>query len=279
MYDELDLRNELSSLSGRDSSFESILKLYNLEDIHQRVVSFTNNDPAIVWKRLALEMHRPGYNVYTESLRYNITPHIFDERMIRMYCESDGFVYETSVESINPHRISKWLNVIRYLKAHCQNGATILLYGDSVGSDSVFLSLMGYRCFYHDYDSLCSQYAQYNFDLFGAKIEKHSPGNIYDVVICLEVAEHVENVDSLVRELSALTADNGTCFFSAAFDLLNKWFPTHLSCNAGYGKKIKKIFNSYGFMHKWSDIHGKPHVFAKQKHAGSLMQKLSDMMK
>lgn len=242
--------------------------LYRLEIIAKEIIDFTNADECQVWKRICLEMEQVGYNVSLRAKEYGVTPHIFDENMLKLYKESDGFIYETLVESRNPVRVEKWLNIAKFLLSVSVGEISkkkVLMYGDSVGSDSIFLKQLGFDVYYHDLESYCSSFANYRFHKRGLNIKKitNFTHGEFDFVICLEVAEHVVEPRKLINELNLLTSENGYCIFSEAFQLINESFPTHLKSNLEYAGKTDELFREVGMNVLWRDIHNKPVVYTK----------------
>jgi len=220
-----------------------------------------------VWRRLALELQQNGTNVVVEAERFGVTPHVFDENLIRFYSESDGFIYETCIESRNPNRMSKWLTIARFISEQSKTPGEcdILLYGDSVGNDSIFLRRMGFNVYYHDFDSYCSRFAKERFQKRNLTVHTFQPGEsrTFDFVVCFEVAEHVPNPPELIAELARLTVKDGFCIFSESFGLLGPQFPTHLASNAIYVKKADSMFREQGMHVAWRDVHEKPIVYTR----------------
>lgn len=250
--------------------------LYPMERIAGEILAFTQADPADVWRRLCLEMEGTGYNVIRECQRFGVTPHRFDQHMIDFYQKSDGFIYETLVESRRPERVAKWHGVVRFIADHLSgdNGQNplpaqtkILMYGDSVGSDSIYLTRLGYDVYYHDYESYCSQFANWRFAQRGLTIQpfKSDEAARFDFIVCLEVAEHAPDPAALIRELGGLLKDDGYCLFSEAFGLQQANFPTHLRENAALEGKTPAMFKAAGMHLYWRDENFKPMVFTRQQ--------------
>ena len=251
--------SELLSTYGKD--------IYDIDNIAEEIIAYTGQPPAEVWRRLALELQQTGTNVVAETARFGVTPHLFDENLIRFYTESDGFIYETCVESRNPYRMSKWLKIAEFIKQRCNSPSEceILLYGDSVGSDSIFLSRMGFIVFYHDFDSYCSRFAKERFRKRNLPVHSFQPGEAmqFTFVVCLEVAEHAPNPPELIEELARLTAQDGYCIFSESFGLLKPRFPTHLASNAKYVGSADSMFRQNGMHVAWRDADEKPIIYTR----------------
>lgn len=241
--------------------------IYDINTIAEEIIAYTGKTELEVWRRLALELHQNGTNVVAEAKRFGVTPHVFDDKLIEFYTKSDGFIYETCVESRHPFRKEKWLNIARFISQSPKppSKCDILLYGDSVGNDSIFLRRMGYNIFYHDYDGYCSRFAKERFKKRNLSIQSFSPNDSreFDFVVCFEVAEHVPNPPELVAELAKLTAPDGYCIFSESFALLDSRFPTHLITNTKYIGKADELFRQHGMRVAWRDEAEKPIVYTK----------------
>ena len=251
--------NELASKYGSD--------LYNIETMAEEIIAYTGEPEAQVWRRLALELHRPGANVNAEIARFGVTPHVFSDNLIRFYTESDGFIYETCIGSSTPFRIKKWLKIAGLYQEKCKSPdqCHILLYGDSIGNDSIFLGRMGFNVYYHDFDSYCSRFAKERFRKRNLVVHDFQPNEPrkFDFIICFEVAEHVPNPPELIEELAKLTAPDGYCIFSEAFGMIEPSVPTHLASNAQYVRKADSLFAQHGMHVAWRDLHEKPIVYTR----------------
>ena len=262
-----DIVNDLQ----QQSAFEAATAdLYQIAVIADEIIQFTGQNPLDIWRRLALELDHPCSNVIEETKRFGVTPHVFDDAMARFYHESDGFIYESIVESRNRYRIGKWRSMVDFINANKLRPAaetTILMYGDSVGSDSICLKRLGYDVIYHDFDSYCARFAQSRFDRRKLIIPRFSEiaRRTFDVVICLEVAEHVPNPPEFIREISGYVEPNGMCLLSESFGLFEPKFPTHLRTNVKFDGKTAELFAANGLTEIWRDVHRKPMVFAASR--------------
>jgi SAM-dependent methyltransferase len=251
--------NELLSKYGKG--------IYDINTIAEEIIAYTGQPELEVWRRLALELDQTGSNVVKETARFGVTPHVFDENLIKFYQESDGFIYETCIEGRNPYRITKWLNIVDFVNQRSKqpDKCNVLLYGDSVGNDSIFLSRMGFNVYYHDFDGYCSRFAKERFLKRSLSVHSFQPGESrqFDFVICFEVAEHVPNPSELIAELAQLTGETGYCIFSESFGLIQPGFPTHLASNEQYIGKADSMFRRQGMHAAWRDVDEKPIVYTR----------------
>ena len=250
--------------------------LYDINVIAKEIVAYTKDSPENVWRKLAQELDHNGTNVISETKRFDVTPHVFNQSMINFYTNSDGFIYETCIESRHPYRISKWLRIAAFMEAGLKQGARkVLVYGDSVGNDCIFLKRMGFDVSYHDYDSYCSRFAKERFKHRNLQISSFLPGSkeVFDYVICFEVAEHVPDPVALVAELADLTAPKGYCIFSESFGLIAPQFPTHIQTNVAFVGRDDELFAKHGMHVEWRDDHNKPIVYTRHPSANRSRQR------
>jgi SAM-dependent methyltransferase len=241
--------------------------LCDIDTIAEEIIAYTGESAETVWRRLARELAQTGVNVVAETKRFGVTPHVFDQAMVDFYTKSDGFIYETSIESRSPYRVSKWHQIAAFMAATSLDPSkrTALVYGDSVGNDCIFLTRMGFKVSYHDYDSYCSRYAKQRFRKRNLEVTAFTPGSqaTFDYVVCFEVAEHVPSPPELVAELAGLTAEHGYCIFSESFSWIKPQFPTHLLSNLAYVGKSDDLFAAHGMKVEWRDPAEKPIVYTR----------------
>ena len=90
------------------------------------------------------------------------------------------------------------------------------------------------------------------------------PSTFYDVIISLEVIEHVADPKAFMKYVSNLLTPGGLLFMSECFDgIYDKW-PTHLYSNEKYASILPVLAAPY---FKLLDINthpiGKPYLFSK----------------
>ncbi len=175
--------------------------------------------------------------------------------MERFYVDSDAFIFETMVESC---RIGKMVvmerikeRIQKYIEKNACGTINILMYGDGVGSDTIFLSQVfksNTNFFYFDVPgSKTYEFAMKRFKKRNIKVEvlnnvEKIPLNFFDIVVCLEVLEHLPEPLFAIKKISDVLKENGICLLTESFDAVSPNFPTHLKKNLKYAYKTPFLF-------------------------------------
>lgn len=217
---------------------------------------FPKEDKEDILKKFCSELSQTGYNVNKDCTKYNVIPHTYNKEMINLYSNSDAFIYELLVDSLNINRQKKDQYIIRKIKEYYKSDKKInvLCFGDGIGTDSLKLAKLGFNVTYFDVEGKISDFANLNFkynksdDLIQVVYDKSRLlKKSYDVVICREVLEHLEKPFDVVKMLRFYLKKDGLIFISESFSSVNKKFPTHLSANLKYINKTIKLTVKIGF--------------------------------
>ena len=109
------------------------------------VSEVTGVELKVVQDRLADEyLHNP-YAIPKAFYAQNLTPHVYNEGMIRFYEDTDSFIYgiiawnSTSVKC----RMREW--ILDFLHRNGLTSGKILLCGDGIGCDSFYFAKQGFE--------------------------------------------------------------------------------------------------------------------------------------
>ncbi|MGE3777989.1 MAG: class I SAM-dependent methyltransferase, partial [Pirellulaceae bacterium] len=167
----------------------------------------TNQDPGTVRYRYEREKRQLGSNVRDALVQWGLQPYVWDDRLSDFYSQTDAFLFETLVWNQHPVKVQmrQWMGEFFQRDVGC--AARVLTFGDGLGVDSLYLAQLGHAVDYFEVSQPCARFAQAlgarlntTLNLIDSK-EKLAP-RAYDVVVCLDVLEHVPDPAKLVEELS-----------------------------------------------------------------------------
>ena len=120
--------------------------------------------------------------------------------------------------------------------------------GDGLGFDSVYLSQIGHAVTYFEMAGFSESFARRVFAKHGRAIAVLSepsqmPQNEYDVVICLDVLEHIHQPGRFVETIAGLIRPGGRLIVHAPFYMICKTSPTHLKSNRKYSGSLSLYTN------------------------------------
>ena len=232
---------------------------------------FKDEDHKTILNKLFNELLLTGWNVCQEVEKFNVTPHVFNDNMLKFYAETNAFIYECLIDGMKVDKRKKDNFIIdciiRYYK---DKKIKILCYGDGIGLDSQIYAERGYDVFYFDFSGPTSEFAMHrlkekkliNKVTFINK-EEELVNNSFDVIICREVLEHIEMPIDTIKNLWNFLKLDGVCFLSESFSRVEECFPTHLHSNLKYTDEILNIMISSGFYYLDRFIDSNLYVFKK----------------
>src|SRR6266498_2989573 len=144
------------------------------KEIVAEIVRFTDLTQEEVEQRVWMQALEPGWNVIEDARRFGVTPFRFDEKMICLYTEGDGFIFDSLVYWSKPAR-RLWIE-------HALN--RIRLYADRVGLPIEDLKILMY---------------DFHTTLKGQ----------YDFVLSFEVLEHLPEPVSAIQAINAALKTGG----------------------------------------------------------------------
>jgi SAM-dependent methyltransferase len=216
------------------------------------IAELTRQPEASVRARLREESLHPGTEVARGSMRAGVEPYVWSEALSRFYERSDAFLYELAVWNANliKCRMRRWVG--RCLEDYCGGEGDVLSYGDGLGFDSAYLALAGYNVTYLDVPGYTESFARRVFaeSCTGRSIVVlNEVGRLdrqaYDVVLCLDVLEHVPDPSALVRMLVEALRPGGLFVVHAPFYMIHPTNPTHLKANRRHSGSLS-LYRSHG---------------------------------
>lgn len=218
-------------------------KLHNEERIVNWIAQITEQDIVSVKSRLREEYENPGINASREFKKTGLEPYTWTDKLARFYDETDSFLYELIIWNLNKLKDQMRLLVAKYLKKINNRKLDILMIGDGVGFDSVYLSKVGYNITYFELSGYQRSFARKVFyeckeDITVLDNESLIPLHSYDAVVCLDVLEHVPNPPKFVEKLASYLRNDGRLIVHEAFCWIHPSSPTHLKENRRYSGSL-----------------------------------------
>lgn len=223
--------------------------------IVDEISSLTGLDRPVVQEKVWAEALNNGINVIEDARSYGINPHVYDERMETLYREGYGFIFETMVEGcrLGKREVMRALN--ERVRVHSERSGNralkLLMLGDGCGSDTLQLvSTFRDRVdpWYFDVGkSKTFEFAKKRFQKRGTHVAlvcdvKALPEAFFDVVVCLEVLEHLPNPSDASRTIEKVLKVGGIALVTESFSSVLPQFPTHLRSNLRFCGRTPFLF-------------------------------------
>lgn len=259
----------------------------SFHEIVTEIVQYTGLPRAEVEHRVWMQALEPGWNVLQDVKRFGVTPFQFDEKMIRLYTEGDGFIFDSLVFWSKPSRRLWIQHALDRIRIHAGRlgvsvrDLSILMFGDGPGNDSLFLAKCGLKVDYFEVPgSKTFEFAVKRFQHRGIWERNIRPiydyqsclQAQYDVVLSFEVLEHLPAPVKSIQEISAALKIGGIAIITEDFGDLAVYLPTHLKSGARYLGATPGLFLKNHLVLSWysQDELFKPYEFVKVKQVSAM---------
>ena len=220
------------------------------------------------------EIKSPGFSVLRDINEFDVVPFGQSENMNHLYKNGIGL----AIELLANIKDAAKQNMIAYIVLRLQElklsipNPKILCLGDGLGVDSIILASSGFSVDYIDFDqSLMSRCAELNLKNAMESQNKElrlsilrTPDSPYDVIISLEVIEHVSDPRNFLKYINDNLKPGGLLFISECFDGIYDRWPTHLYLNEKFASTLPVLAAPF---FKFEDVNtlpfGKPYLFSK----------------
>jgi len=229
----------------------SVPEYFNDEDkIVNWLSKLTNQSPISVRSRLQQERDNPGSNVSGALCQYGLEPYTWTEKLTEFYSKTDAFLYELVVWNLNKRKRRIRRRIGKYLYKNLGQRLDILTIGDGLGVDSLYLARAGHHVTYIETSAYAQAFAKMLFadcavDINVLDDPNQISLNSYDVVICLDVLEHVPDPPEFVKTITGYLKPNGHFIVHAPFYQIRPNTPTHLKSNRKYSGSLR-LYEKHG---------------------------------
>jgi len=218
----------------------------HLDLVVNEISTFLNINQKIVKKNVEYEWNNPGKTV---AEAWNKLKPSSQKEIENFYKVTTSYIYDLSVESIRPIRVEWRDSILLYLSQY-EEKSTLLDFGGGVGTEAIFLSRAGFKTTYYDLAGFTSKFAQYRFDLYApnvSRIEEREVLSTYDVIVCLEVLEHLVDPMKTMQFLYTKLNYGGLLFLTESFEMVSSDYPSHLPENKKYSSNFENKLVKIGF--------------------------------
>jgi len=219
--------------------------------------------------RIEWELQEPG-GLVGEAWR-TADPRSPDE-ITRFYKTTDTYLFDLACDHCSSRRALVWNPALRRVERRGPR-QNVLLYGDGIGTDSISIAGRGHRATYFGLPGRTSDFARFRFgrerleDRITVITEPAEiPNASFDVVVCIEVLEHVSDPPSTMRGLYRALKSGGIALITESFASVGAAYPSHLPGNLKYAGRSHQMMEAFGFASTYynADPINRPMEFTKK---------------
>jgi SAM-dependent methyltransferase len=238
------------------------------EKIIKWLSQLTNKSPELVLSRLLKELDNPGTNVSDAISQYGLEPYEWTDKLSEFYSQTDAFLYELILWNFNKRKRRMRRRIGKYLDRNIGQNLKILTVGDGLGVDSVYLTRAGHRVTYFETSAYTLAFAKMLFADYAKDVSVLDnpnliPKNSFDVVICLDVLEHVPDPPELIKDITGYLKQNGHLIVHAPFYQIHPNTPTHLKSNRKYSGNLR-LYEKQGLKLVGGELTWDPIIFKRK---------------
>ena len=229
----------------------------------------TKQPESQVLSRLHKEYENLGSNVKCAFSDAGLELYEWSSGLGHFYEQTDAFLYELAIWNCNKikRKMRRW--IAEYLETNSQRNLNILSIGDGLGFDSMYLAQLGHNITYFEVSGYTEAFARKVFSQCEENItvitdQDKIPSNKYDIVICLDVLEHVPDLHSYVETITGYIRPGGELIVHAPFYMIHHSNPTHLKSNRKYSGNLS-LYTKHNLKLIDGELGWNPLVFEKRE--------------
>lgn len=225
--------------------------LTRADHLIELIAKITGRPQSDVVERLRREEESLGRAAYEDLQSRGLPSYVWSDELAEFYEQTDAFLFESLVWNVTRHKnqMRRWIG--EFLRRNFDRPVHILMYGDGLGIDSFYLTQAGHRVESFEVSQACVQFAEAIFATGDVDVRIHRslddlPTEHFDVLICLDVLEHVPDPPALVKQLSQTLRPGGHMIVHAPFFYVHPAVCTHLRANRRYSGDIRRLYRPAG---------------------------------
>jgi SAM-dependent methyltransferase len=224
-------------------------------DDEQKLIQLISqvSDKSVAWVRDGLQKEEQclGHFMRTGFEQWKLKPHVWDDRLIDFYRHGDSELMGYVVWNRRQEKRTMRTWIGQHLQRTTNKPISILTIGDGAGFDSLYLSLCGHNVIFSEESESCLQFAETIFEQANRPLTivngiREIDRNSVDMIVCLDVLEHVPDPPAFVGELAARLRPGGRLIVHAPFFFVTWHNPTHLRSNIRYSGALNSLYTLNG---------------------------------
>lgn len=226
----------------------------------------TNQPAESVRFHLQRERDNTGINVASAMREHGLQPYKWSDALADFYSQTDAFLYELIVWNLNKRKRRIRRRIGKYLYKNIGQKLNILTVGDGLGVDSVYFTRAGHNVTYFETSTYAQAFAKKLFadsaDITVLDDLNQIPQNAFDVIICLDVLEHIPDPPQFVKTIISYLKQDGHLIVHAPFYQIYPNTPTHLKSNRKHSGSLK-LYEKHGLKLVGGELNWNP-IFLKK---------------
>ncbi|MBN2591701.1 MAG: methyltransferase domain-containing protein [Sedimentisphaerales bacterium] len=234
---------------SNENQFEFPINLGDEDEVVQWIHDITGKDETTIRDNLRKEFEQSGANVVEAFNEAALEPYTWSEELVKFYEQTDAFIYELVLWNRNSIKRRMRSYIAKYLSEYEGTGKNVLCVGDGLGFDSFYFAQKGQKVTYYEVEGFSNRFASRLFDPAGEAIKIASDSEqiqkeYFDAVVCLDVLEHVKDVEAFINQLVSFLCPGGILIVHSPFYMIHPSNPTHLKANRKYSGSLELYYQS-----------------------------------
>lgn len=224
--------------------------LDDLDSLLRILCKTTGQDAQTIALKLLNEHLDVGSNVRSAMVARKLAFYQWTEELNEFYDSTDAFLFETIVwnRSALKKAMRTWIS--ESIARRFEGPIRILCFGDGLGLDSLYFAMKGHHVDFYEVSERSKKFATELFSVTDVKVQMIADlGDLkvayYDVILLLDVLEHVHLPELCVAMLAKSLRPHGYLYTHSPFWLLTPSVTTHLAENQKYSGDLGRLFTAH----------------------------------